>query len=175
MVRPTKGQYTPIGDGFTSVTNKGVIEAHPISDAPKRQQTNALGIKSDIQYISPILDNEVIVAYYDSREVNLIHIGKFKVGDKLPLSVLSKPIVAGMWRVNDPITLTIDDAYLNRCTIKYLYFKDAEQVLGSENHVIIYLNKRNLSNKKNLVQVIKGKELYGTQHVNKVKNDYEFI
>ena len=175
MARPSKGMYIPVGMAFSAITDKGVVELHNATDAPKRQQISATGVKTNIQYISPIVSDELIVAYYDNREVNELHIGKFKNGEKLILSILSKPVIAGIFRPGDPIALTIDDKFLNRCNTKHLYFKDAESLLGNEQHVVIYLNRRVTSNKKTLVQVIKGRELYGVQHLTKIKNIYEFI
>ena len=179
IVCPNKGkslaQYTPIGDEFSAITNRHILEIHKASDAPKRLQSNAMGVKTDIMYVSPIVDESLVVVYYDKKEVNTIHVGVFKPGERLVISLISKAEIIGIYRLQDPIAFTVKDQYLNRCTVKHLYFKDAESLLGNEKHITISLNTKRTSNNKTLVQIIKGRELYGIQHLTKIKNSYDFI
>ena len=179
IICPNKGktaaQYTPIGDEFTAITEKHVLELHKASDAPRRLQSNAMGVKTDIMYVSPIVGETLIVVYYDEKEVNTVHVGKFNIGDRLVISLISKADIIGIYRLNDPIAFTVKDKYLNRCVVKHLYFKDAESLLDGEKHITISLNTRRTSNGKSLVQVIKGRDLYGIQHLTKIKNSYDFI
>lgn len=180
IVCPNKGkssaQYTPVSDEFFSaITNKNVLEVHKTTDAPKRLQSNAMGVKTDITYVSPIVGGSLVVAYYDKKEVNTVHIGVFESGERLTISLISKAEIIGIYRLRDPIAFTVQDKYLNRCVVKHLYFKDGESLLGDEKHITISLNTRRTSNGKSLVQVIKGRELYGVQHLTKVKDSYDFI
>ena len=171
----TTEQFTPISDSFTAINKKFILESHEYSEIPKRLQADAFGIKTDMIFVSPTIGQTLIVAFYDTKEVNTIHIGKYNIGDRLTISLLSKAKVIGIYRPNDPIAITVDDNFLNRCLIKYLYFKDGETLLDGKNHVILYLNRKTTSNHKTLVQVVKGRELYGIQHLNKAKNDCDFM
>ena len=172
----TTDLFTPISDSFTAITKKFVLEQHEYSEIPKRRQADAFGIKTDMIFVSSVVGPELIVAFYDKKEVNMIHIGKYKIGERLTVPIISKADIIGIYRPNDPIAITVDDHYLNRCVMKYLYFKDGESLLDGKTHVIIYLNRKTTSNHKSIVQVIKGRDLYGTQHFTKAaKNDYDFL
>lgn len=179
IICPNKGkssaQYTPIGDEFTAITNKHVVELHKATDVPRRLQSNAMGVKTDIMYISPIVGSTLAIAYYDKKEVNTIHIGRFNVGDKLIIPLISQAEIIGIYRMNDPIAFTVKDEYLNRCVVKHLYFENAETLLENDQHITISLNTRRTSNNKSLVQVIKGRDLYGVSHLTKSKDNYDFI
>ena len=106
----------------------------------------------------------------------MIHIGKYKIGNRLTVPIISKAEIIGIYRPNDPIAITVDDKYLNRCIMKYLYFKDGESLLDGKNHIVVYLNRKTTSNHKSLVEVIKGRDLYGTQKLTKAaKNEYDFL
>ena len=180
IVCPNKGkssaQYTPVGDEyFSAITNKNILEIHKTTDAPKRLQSNAMGVKTDIMYVSPIVGESLVVVYYDKQEVNTVHVGVFKSGERLTISLVSKAEIIGIYRLRDPIAFTVKDKYLNRCIVKHLYFKDGESLLEGEKHITLSLNTKRTSNNKTLVQVIKGRDLYGVQHLTKVKNSYDFI
>lgn len=168
-------QFTPISDSFTAITKRFVLEAHEYSEIPKRLQADAFGIKTDMVYVSPTVGPELIVAFYDVKEVNMIHIGRYKIGEKLTIPVISKAQIIGIYRPNDPIAITVDDKFLNRCLIKYLYFKDGESLLEDKKHIVLYLNRKTTSNHKTIVQVVKGRELYGIQHLAKAKVDCDFM
>ena len=168
--------FTPIGDTFTAISRKYIVEQHEYAEIPKRRQADAFGIKTDMIYVSATTGPELIVAFYDQKEVNMIHIGKYKVGDRLTIPVISKAEIIGIYRPNDPIAITVDDKYLNRCIVKYLYFKDGETLLDGKHHVVVYLNRKTTSNHKSIVEVVRGRDLYGIQRLTKApKNDYDFL
>ena len=104
----------------------------------------------------------------------MIHVGRYKIGERLTVPLMSKAEIIGIYRPNDPIAITVDDKYLNRCVMKYLYFKDGETLLDGKQHVVVYLNRKTTSNHKSIIQVIKGRELYGIQHLNK-QSGHDFL
>ena len=168
--------FTPISDSFSAITNKFILEQHEYSEIPKRRQADAFGIKTDMIFVSSVVGPELIVAFYDKKEVNMLHIGKYKIGERLTIPVISKAEIVGIYRPNDPIAITIDDKYLNRCIVKYLYFKDGETLLDGKNHVVVYLNRKTTSNHKSIVEVVKGRDLYGIQRLTKAtKTEYDFL
>ena len=167
--------FTPITDSFTAITKKFVLQQHEYSEIPKRRQADAFGIKTDMIFVSPTIGQELIVAFYDVKEVNTVHIGKYKIGDRLTVPIISKAEIIGIYRPNDPIAITVKDKYLNRCVVKYLYFKDSDAILDGKNHVVVYLNRKTTSNHKTIVQVVKGRDLYGIQHLSKAKVDCDFM
>ena len=175
MIRPTKGQFIAADTKFSAITAKRTLEIHRVTDVPKRLQANALGVQTEIKFISPTVSDILAVAYYDSKEQNLIHIALVKDGERIPLSVLSKPVVAGIFRPKDPMAITIDDKYLNRCNVKHLFFSSVESLMGKETHIIVYLNRKTTSNGLNLTQIYKSIDLYGVMHINKTKDVYEFV
>ena len=179
IVCPNKGkssaQYVPIGDEFTAITNRNIVELHKATDVPKRLLSNAMGVKTDIAYISSTTGSSLVVLYYDKKEVNTVHMGLFNVGERLVISMISTSDIIGIYRPQDPIAFTVKDEYLNRCTLKHIYFKDAESVLDGQKHITILLNTKRTSNGKSLVEIIKGRNLYGTQRMTKVKDSYDFI
>lgn len=160
-------QFTPACDSFTGITKKFIVESHECTEIPLRKQADALGIQTDLIFISPTIGQTVIVAFYDVKEVNVVHIGKYNIKDRLTIPMTSKAEIIGIYRPNDPIAITVEEKYLNRCTVKHLYFKDGETLLDGKQHVAVYLNRKTTSNHKSLVQVIKSRDIYGITHLNK--------
>ena len=65
IVCPNKGkssaQYVPIGDEFTAITNRNIVELHKATDVPKRLLSNAMGVKTDIAYISSTTGSIIVM------------------------------------------------------------------------------------------------------------------
>ena len=172
---PPKGQYIFCSDEFTGITKKDQIVRIKATDIPKRANAGAFGVQTDLVFISPVVDDDMVVLYYDVKQTNVVNMQRVKVGDKLKISVLSKTMPFMIVREQDPIAFTVSPDKLYHCNVKHLLFKDASTIMGDKRAVTLYLSKRSTSNDKTLVQIIKGDDVYGVQTLKKIPNTYEFL
>jgi hypothetical protein len=172
---PPKGQYIFCSDEFTGITKKDQIVRIKATDIPKRANAGAFGVQTDLVFISPVVDDDMVVLYYDVKQTNVVNVQRVKVGDKLKISVLSKTMPFMIVREQDPIAFTVSQDKLYHCNVKHLLFKDASAIMGDKKAVTLYLSKRSTSNDKTLVQIIKGDDVYGVQTLKKIPNTYEFL
>lgn len=172
---PPKGQYIFCGDEFTGITGKGIVCRFKATDITRRLNAAALGVQTDLVFVSPVVEDEMIVVYYDIKQQNQVCIQKVKVGDKLLYPVMSRPKPFLMVRPQDPLAFTVDANVLYHCNVKHLMFKDASVVMGDDPTVTLFLTRRATSNGKTLVQAIKGDDVYSVQSLKKASNLYEFL
>lgn len=172
---PPKGQMAICGDEFTAVTKKNVVLRCKATDIPKRNQVTATGVQTDLVYVSSTVSDDLVVLYHENGVQNTVVLERVKPGDALRVPVVAKASVLAIFREQDPIAFTLDSSLLNHCTLRHLYFRDAETLMGSERKVTIYLNRRTTSNNKAIIPIIKGDDVYGIQTLKRDPDGYEFL
>lgn len=150
---------TYVGDNILVIDGDGSVSQLPATDITLRKSIVAKGARRDVLYLSDQVAEEVIVAYCNTREKNIVRISRVTVGPGKILKIaLGKTQVIGVFRVDSNFAMSIPVTYLNRCNVRHLYLNGSD--FESNSNVKIDLSKKTSDDKRKIVPITKRSHIY---------------
>ncbi len=145
-----------VATGFTAIDRAFKMHQYSTTAITKRLRVDATGVKSDIQYFNGVQADEVVIAVVNNKNPNQVDLQRLKEGEIYRKPLLGSTRIIGMWKYGNPISLTIPQEFLNRCSIKTLLIKNPDSFFGTDKKITVHMNKQRTSTNKNLVPLYKG-------------------
>ena len=153
---------TPIfvSDEFTQITNSGEIERVASTTIGARKTIDSTGVLHDILHISPVVGDDLIVVYGNTKTPNTVRLDRVKPGSRLKKSPLGKTIIVGIYRADEDICFTMPNALLSRCSIKHVYLPVKSNLFGTSTARSLSVSKKKLDDGTALTKYSRNSTLY---------------
>lgn len=149
-------ELIPVADNFIGINNKGIVQLYSANSLPIRKQVVMVGNITDIRYISPLDDAEVLVIHANPREINTLRLDWVSVdGGKITQLPAGKTTIVAVARLNDPLMFSIPKDLLSRCVIQHISIPDIKALFGDKRSLKLAVGSKLFSN---------GRKLYKHKH-----------
>ncbi len=131
-----------VGDQFFAIHVNGTTELVTTTSVKTRTNRGSLGVNTDIIYASPVIDNDLIVAYGSTDVPNEVRLMRVKPGVKLIKDPRSAPVILGVYEAGTRFILNVPSCLLSRTKFKHLLVNNANNLLGDRLYLRLLLSKQ---------------------------------
>ena len=155
------GNPVPVGDKFSVITRDGhrqIVTANPkLVRVSKSASSPTL---RNVQYVSPVSDDEVFVVHCNSKVPGVVNVDRIKGNAKISRVVVGKTIILGIYKIGQPMLLSIPEEVNARSAIKHMYVEDMSMHVPANCTVKLLLTKKRTSTDSSLVPRARHSAMY---------------
>lgn len=136
--------YLPVGKQCLRIDKKGIVTIAPSSSFDLRKGADNIGIKDNLLYASPVINEQLIIIHGNKREKNCIRIEYVDVTKKNKITKLpiGKTEIMYVGSPTDKIVCSINHDVLYRCPVHHLVIDKPLELLGGKKLIRLELNKK---------------------------------
>ena len=153
---PSSG-HVYVSSTFTAITKTGEVTRMDASEVTLRKSAKSTGVKTDIIYISPIVDDDIYVCFCNTKRPNTVEVARLSGTGKIMTLVIGKTTIIGVFPAGK-FDLSIPTEVLNRCSVRHMIITKDLCPIGKT--VQILPNAKKLSNGTPITKRARRSNLY---------------